>query len=281
MVSAEAVAAAVVKSLGYDLGDVVGSGSYKYTFRIERDGDVKALKLYNRSGVTARSLREIEAMRRCDHPNIAKLMGLDAVVVDGAEFTYLLEEYLEGGTLSARVGRLQREDLCSIAVSLSDALCHLTDLRLVHRDLKPDNVMFRDVTCSSPVIVDFGLVRDLGDTSLTATWLEQGPGSPFFSAPEQLNNEKGLIDWRTDQFGLGVTLAIAYYGDHPYRAHGRETNDAVLNRVASKARVPTAFTKRCSDDRLDVLSRMIQPFPVQRFTRPSMLLDAWRKAATS
>jgi len=90
------------------------------------------------------------------------------------------------------------------------------ELDLVHRDIKPANIMFKE-GLETPVLVDFGIVRDLAATSLTQTWSPIGPGTPFFASPEQLNNEKHLIDWRSDQFSLGVTLYFARTARHPYQ----------------------------------------------------------------
>jgi hypothetical protein len=66
----------------------------------------------------------------------------------------------------------------------------------------------------TPALVDFGLVRDLSETSLTASWLPRGPGTPLFASPEQLNNEKALIDWRSDQFSIGVILPKKFNIDY-------------------------------------------------------------------
>ena len=270
----EDVAVAICNEKAYDFRGPAGEGSFKHTFRVESVGVPLALKLF-KEPPTERSAREIEAMLRCDHPNVAKLLAVDSIRVDSNIFYYQIEEYLSGGTLTDRIGSLDVPMIASLAQTLSGALHHIGGHNLVHRDLKPDNIMFRDSSNTSPVIVDFGLVRDLSATSLTATWQMRGPGSPFFAAPEQLNNEKELIKPWTDQFGLGVTLAYSLFRTHPYAQQG-EPPATVVTRVAERHRPSPAFIAACSDAGLRPLARMVLPFPIERFLKTDDLVSAWR-----
>jgi serine/threonine protein kinase len=204
----EVVAREVCTERDLSFGELVGSGAFKHTFRATAaDGSYLALKIYK--STSARDAREVSALKRCNHSSIARLLDVGARVSNGTSYAYSLEEFLDGGTLTRRLaaGILDGKRLLDLGTPLISAVGHIADLGLVHRDLKPDNIMFRGAD-GPPVVVDFGLVRDLGEESLTKTWAGRGPGSPFFAAPEQLNNDKHLIDWRTDQFGLGVVLSI-------------------------------------------------------------------------
>jgi serine/threonine protein kinase len=142
----------------------------------------------------------------------------------------------------------------------------------VHRDLKPENIMFRD-TGNSPVIVDFGLVRDLQATSVTASWAMRGPGTPYFASAEQLNNEKQMIDWRSDQFGLGVTMIIALTGRHPYEHVGDSPAD-VVGQVADRTAPAPDVIAECRKEGWNALVKMVQPWPISRFRTPQQLIDA-------
>lgn len=194
-------------------------GAYKETFKaLTADSASVALKILEPSKCNiARSEREIEALQKCDSPFVAKLYDYGRFTTSGGNaYYYSVEEYLHGGTLAERLTPMLPTDVIqSYAVQLTEALKHLKSQSLVHRDIKPDNIMFRREH-DAPVLVDFGLVRDLSASSLTQTWLPQGPGTPFYAAPEQLNNEKSLIGWRTDQFSLGVVLGICLTGQHPF-----------------------------------------------------------------
>jgi serine/threonine protein kinase len=128
----------------------------------------------------------------------------------------------------------------------------------------------------SPAIIgDFGIVRDLTKSSLTHTYIASGPCTPYFAAPEQLNNDKALIDWRTDQFALGTTLTVAHFGFHPYRAKAESDDQAVL-RVSSRSGPSAEFVEATNAEGLPVLATMLSPWPVQRYRTPSLLLSAWR-----
>jgi serine/threonine protein kinase len=126
------------------------------------------------------------------------------------------------------------------------------------------------------MVGDFGIVRDLTKESITKSYLLSGPGSPFFAAPEQLNNNKALIDWRTDQFAIGVTLALAHFGFHPYEEDGDGEGQAV-SKVAGRIGPSARCTNAIAAAKLPVLAKMIAPWPVQRLRTPDTLLEEWQK----
>jgi serine/threonine protein kinase len=146
-------------------------------------------------------------------------------------------------------------------------------MSFVHRDIKPENIMFR-ADGVTPVLVDFGLVRDLGEESLTQTWMLHGPGTPFYSAPEQLQNRKELIDWRTDQFSLGVVLGVCGFGRHPFADVG-EPKPRTVQRVIERGKATDMFVEWTKQHGLEALVRMTAAWPVQRFRTPERLRSAW------
>ncbi len=258
----------------------VGAGAFKETFHVTTPaGESLALKVY-RHALNERTVREIDAMRRCQHPNIGRFHSLHEFECAGQALVYSLEEFLSGGSLAQRVknGFLSVVECRAIGCRLIDAVGHIARLDLVHRDIKPENIMFRE-DGSSPVIVDFGLVRDLSATSATASWALRGPGTPFFASPEQLNNDKHMIDWRSDQFGLGVTLAVATFGRHPYAA-ASDTLEVTVERVAARGGPSEDFISSCRRERLVALAKMVQPWPVLRYRTPSDLGRAWDEEST-
>lgn len=270
----ESVANEIAAHLGVACHGLVGSGAFKHTFHVEgSDGTKKALKLYKASA-NERTDREVAAIKRCDHRNIARFERLDVWEAAGTKLFFSIEEYLDGGTLSdvMKAGPVSNETLRSYAAQLAEALEHVAGHALVHRDIKPDNIMLRKAS-GDLVLVDFGLVRDLSQTSLTKTWAPRGPGTPYYSSPEQLNNEKALIDWRSDQFSLALVLGEAGYGRHPFLAEGADPWKAVEAMGERKA-VTDAFRK-WSAGSCPALLQMLAPWPVGRFRTPTMLRQAW------
>jgi serine/threonine protein kinase len=273
----EAVAKAIAEASGYTYVGPVGFGAFKETFEA-REKDIRhAVKVY-RPGITqGRVEREIDAMLRCNHPNIAKLRRVDTINVSGSVALYTVEEFLSGGTLAKRVtdrGALTIAEAINVGDLLVGAVAHIAENQLVHRDIKLENIMLRDDQ-ATPVIVDFGLVRSLTDSSLTKTWAPRGPGTPYFAPPEQLCNDKELIDWRADQFSLGVSLALAVLGQHPYALDGQSPSQAVDN-VANRIDLPSAFEKRVVAAGLPALVKMLAPWPIGRYRTPQDLTTAWR-----
>lgn len=255
----------------------VGKGAYKETYKVTTGaGEVRALKLLDPSKCNvARSEREINAMRRCNFPLIAKLYEYGTFDSSVGKYQYLLEEFLDGGSLSDRIahGRLSPESVRNYGGALARAIGHMKDLNLVHRDIKPDNIMFRS-NDPGPVLVDFGLVRDLSESSLTQTWLPQGPGSPYYSAAEQLNNEKSLIGWRTDQFSLGVVLGLCLTGAHPFTANSMTMPETVAA-VAMRNRCSQSFREQAKAQGLDNLIRMLEPWPILRYPSPQEMIESF------
>jgi serine/threonine protein kinase len=270
------VAQAICRARKLTLGSEVGAGAFKHTFKVRAaKGRARALKLYRKAGADARTQREVDAITRCSHPGIARFELVDTWKDGADEYVYSLEEFLAGGTLTKRLtgGPLPAADVGGLATHLVDAVGHIAFLGLVHRDLKPDNIMFRTAS-GPPVIVDFGLVRDLSQSSLTKTWLPHGPGTPYYAAGEQLNNEKPMIDWRTDQFALGVVLTMCGLGRHPYELPGLNALQ-IVDRVARREAPAPDFSAWASGNGLAPLIRMVAPWPIARFRTPSLLATSW------
>ncbi len=249
-------------------------GAFKETFRAtDHSGQVLALKLLDPSKCNpSRSDREIAALKKCNSPLIGKLYDYgEFVSLSGVKYYFSEEEFLDGGTLSDQIVNLTLipDQVKGYGIALTEALSHLKGLKLVHRDIKPDNIMFRKNE-PSPVLVDFGLVRDLSESSLTQTWLPHGPGTPYYAAPEQLNNDKHLIGWRTDQFSLGIVLGICLTGHHPFALPGMTAPETVAA-VALRSQCPSQSRLEFQASGLQGIAKMLEPWPVRRYVTPAEL----------
>jgi len=168
---------------------------------------------------------EANALRMLDHPNL--VAAVDVFVEAG--YLFLVMEYVRGRTLTkilAQDGRMQPRRALVIARQLLDGVGHAHSQGLIHRDLKPDNIMLVDMGgWERAKIVDFGLVKLIGDAEaamgggkLTSTGLVFG--TPAYMAPEQARGD-APIDARCDIYSLGATLFELIGGRPPHLGPGR------------------------------------------------------------
>jgi eukaryotic-like serine/threonine-protein kinase len=157
-------------------------------------------------------LREIKLAKQLDHPHIARLL-------DSGErewLVYYVMTYIEGPTLRehlARVGRLGIPETLRLAGDLLDALDHAHARGIVHRDVKPDNVVLAE---RGAVLLDFGIARAVaasGSDRLTRSGIAVGTST--YMSPEQITALKE-IDCRSDLYALGVVLYECLAGQPPF-----------------------------------------------------------------
>lgn len=264
------------------LTDVVfrGKGNFKETYRATTpSGGLIALKILDPQKCNLeRSQREIQAMMKCNTPLIAKLYDYGSFNArNGKIYHFFIEEYMDGGSLVEQLnnGILTPEIIRQYTITLVEALDYLREMGLVHRDIKPENIMFRG-SADTPVLVDLGVARDLSESSLTPTWLARGPGTPYYSAPEQLNNEKTLINWRTDQFSLGIVIGLCLTGIHPFSETGMTQGDTVAT-IAARKPCTSDFVSRASALGFGFVVKMLDPWPHRRYQSIAELLDDVRR----
>ena len=202
----------------YRLGARLGSGGFGTVFaaRDERLGRPVAVKVVPTGGAAPeRAQREARAVARLDHDAIVALF--DAGEEDGCR--YLVSELVEGRTLAQleRDGALSDRDVIRIGLALADALAHAHDRGVIHRDVKPQNVIVPDVPSSrrgAAKLTDFGVAHLAGEAALTATG--DVVGTLAYMAPEQAAGR--AVDARADVYALGLVLYEALAGENPVAA---------------------------------------------------------------
>lgn len=215
----------------------------------------------------ARFRREAEALALLDHPGILRVH--DHGVEDGRPYTVI--EYLAGPTLAERVeteGPLPEAEVTRIGARLADALAHAHARGVLHRDLKPGNVILDD---GEPVLVDFGLALSLGFDRSRLTETGTILGSVDFMAPEQARGEKDLGN-QVDVYGLGATLYTLLSGAPPFSG---ATALRVLERVVGEPPPPL----RASHGLAAIVLRCLEKDPEQRFADAAAVAEALREVS--
>jgi serine/threonine protein kinase len=205
----------------YRLRRRLGTGGFATVWlardeRLERDVAVKILPRERVMG--GRFEREARAAARLSHPAIVTLY--EAAVDD--EGAYLVSELVRGATLAQllQAGRLSDRSIVSIGIDLCDALVHAHDQGVVHRDVKPSNVLVADSAdvAERPIakLTDFGVARVVGGNSLTRTG--DVIGTAGYMAPEQAEGREA--DGAADLYSLALVLYEGLTGVNPIRTSG-------------------------------------------------------------
>ena len=205
----------------YDVVARLGSGGMGVVFLGTNGVDRVAIKVVRSSflddpSLRTRFVREIETLKKVSSPYVAKIMDSS---VEG-ELAWHAVEFVNGPTLRELIdskGPLSHEDWFVLAQQLRDALESIHSLGIVHRDVKPSNIVMSE---TGPKLIDFGISQDSEATSLTTTGMVAG--SPAWLAPEQLEGSE--ITQATDLFSAGSVLTFAATGRSPW---GQETSMSV------------------------------------------------------
>jgi eukaryotic-like serine/threonine-protein kinase len=243
---------------GYTLHDVLGAGAHAEVHRAEavgRPGRIVAVKRFTAAPTTAtvrEVRREADALERLSHPSIVRLLD---VVTDG-DGVALVTPYLPGGTLASRIARgpLPAAAVADLGARLGDALAAAHAAGVVHRDVKPTNVLY-DAE-EQPLLTDFGAAvlagEDVTETVGTATYLDPevvgGAASPGPAS---------------DQYALGVVLYEALAGSPPYAA---PTVEATLRAADRGVHVPLGqHAPDAPPAIVTAIERAIRRDPTERF----------------
>lgn len=178
-----------------------------------------AIKLYGMHTNARRVVREIELLERLNHPAIVSLKAHWCVEYLGADvFVLAFELHREGDLCKHFSGRTARlDEICRLGIDVASAIACLWNSRVVHRDIKPQNILVK--TGGGFVLVDFGLVKHLELSDVTSPGAR--PGTFGYKSPEQAAG-RGSLTFKSDIYSFGTTLYEVAVGSHPLRL-GRGT----------------------------------------------------------
>ena len=266
----------VEKAIGahYELDRELGRGGMGIVYRardrrLKRTVAIKILppELSFRSEIRTRFLREAETAAQLNHPNIVPIYSVD----EQGGLVYFVMACVEGdnlGTLITRRGALPVTDARRILTETADALSYAHSRNVIHRDIKPDNILISSED-GRAMVTDFGIARAISegaDSRLTATGM--AIGTPAYMAPEQAAGERE-VDGRTDLYSLGVVGYHMLAGRLPFEA---SSTPAML--VKHLSETPQSLEIRRPDvppDMARAVMMLLEKDPANRFPTAAAL----------
>ncbi|MEL6268943.1 MAG: protein kinase, partial [Chloroflexota bacterium] len=255
----------------------IGSGGMAVVYRARHKQLQKdvALKMMHESiaddpDLLQRFLREAQIVSRLSHPNIVGLFDYDAE----NNQSFLVMQYINGRALKWHLRKrvLPLAEINTICTAIANALTYAHENDVLHRDVKPGNVIIAED--GTPFLTDFGLARVVsqGESSLSAGMIV---GTPHYLSPEQASGEYE-IGPAADIYALGVMLYEMVVGRVPFAA---ETPHAIVHdQIYTAPPRPTLVNPEIPADVEDVLMRVLEKDPSERYTTANDLMDAFNLA---
>ncbi|ABW09709.1 serine/threonine protein kinase [Parafrankia sp. EAN1pec] len=195
---------------GYELGDQIGAGAFGLVLagwhrNLHRDVAIKVLSARGHDRAAAGSAIEARLLARFDHPHIIRVH--DYVAAD--DLHLIVTEMMAGGTLTSHQADITQQGACAIGLAVACALSYAHSQGVLHRDIKPDNMLFD--TAGLLKVADFGIAKLLDGAAATVNTVI---GTPLFMAPEQVAGAR--LGPATDLYALAVVLYLLLTGTAPF-----------------------------------------------------------------
>ena len=259
----------------FELLERIGAGSFGAVWRA-RDKELDrtvAIKIPRKGNLDSeevhRFLREAQASAQLRHRNIA---SIHEVGREGNTL-YIVNDFIRGSTLKDRLVdyRFAPQESADMCAQIADGLEHAHDAGVIHRDLKPGNILI-DMD-GIPHIVDFGLARrDAGEVTMTLEG--QVFGTPAYAPPEQIRGGADQADRRSDVYSLGVVLFEMLTGERPFRGNVQMILQQV---VQDEAPTPRSFNGNVPRDLETICLKCLEKSPGQRYPTAGAVRDDLRR----
>lgn len=252
---------------GYRPIQLLGKGGNASAFLAENEQTQEqvVLKIMSLENVdetdVIRFTQEFEIMSETDHPHIGKIhgQGFDENVM------FMIMEYLSGGSLKDKLPKIKEQEdreLLTIVRQIASALGQTHEAGIIHRDVKPANIMFREN--GDAVLIDYGAAKGMSDTG-QLTQMGQAIGTPYYMSPEQVSGDVAVP--QSDVYGLGVIFYEMMCGVKPYAS----TNLSNVLFSHLKADIPDLFGARIKYQ--PMLEKMMAKDIADRFAKMDDLIE--------
>ncbi|MFP5353900.1 MAG: protein kinase domain-containing protein [Gemmatimonadota bacterium] len=263
----------------YEIEGELGRGGMGVVYRaldrkLRRPVAIKVLppELAYRDDVKQRFLREAQTAAQLNHPNIVPIYAVEER--DG--LVCFVMALVEGEPLALRLATELRPpvaEVCHILRGVADALAYAHARGIVHRDIKPDNILI-DRATGRPMVTDFGIARDLESGALTKTGALVG--TPHYMSPEQATADKHITN-RSDIYSLGSVLYELLTGEPPHT--GASAQMIVMKIVTDVARPVSELRKAVPPHVAAAVARALEKLPADRFESAKAFAEALHNPA--
>jgi len=201
----------------FDTINSLVNGGQKKVYKVTKDSEIFAFKVISNCN-DRRVLQEIEILKNLNIKGVPKISDFGYLIEEnGEQVLYILEEFICNDSLRKRVknkDNLNLKEAFNILYSLLKIEVELEILGIIHRDIKPDNLLVNDD--GEVFLIDFGVAKVLGNVSLTVASNSSAPHTPGYAPSEQIMNDRLLINSKTDLYQIGVTLYELISGKNPF-----------------------------------------------------------------
>lgn len=263
-------------SANYELDREIGRGGMGIVYlardrRLKRQVAIKILppELAFRGEIRTRFLREAETAAQLSHPNIVPIYSVD----EREGLVFFVMAYVDGDNLAVRLhknGALAYDETRRTLLEVARALAFAHERGVVHRDIKPDNILINKED-GRVMVTDFGIARAVSDSDARLTATGMAIGTPAYMSPEQSMGERE-VDGRSDLYSLGVVAYQMLSGELPFNA---SSTPALLVKHISENPVP--LHQRCPEVPQDLgraVMMMLEKDPDNRFPSAAALATA-------
>lgn len=243
-----------------------GMGEVYLTEDVQNEHMPVALKILNNEKISRRTedlirfRAEATIASTIDHPNVVKIFESGTIAVNDVPTHFIAMEYIDGTNLMGMISPdrvLPIEQTLDIAIQLCGALEATHEKKIIHGDIKPDNVIIRG---KKAILIDYGLARikelDRENPALAA-------GSLYYIAPEQIRVTRGRTDERSDLYSLGILIYRVITGRLPFE--GSDINTIIHQHIAVKPAIPSSFNKSLPPSLDAVVMKLLEKEPENRY----------------